>query len=448
MRHHTSSRWADRGPWTAAAAALLLVTAPPAASAAPPAVELGLDGAWRVRVAVRLSDGTRQAVLDVPPAEVVTVADERHAPLADFNPAGPPWRKGLPLAGVRAEECSVRGALDPESLVVKDAAGPGGRPFLRGTDYQADLDWGSLGRLPGGGIAADQPVFVDYRHGLRRLDSVVLGADGGITLRPGRPHVATCEPPALAPGELRLANIFIPGRIDALSAECLYPILETEYPEPPRPEPSIAETLLPATMRRLRSGEPLKVLAWGDSVTTYGRWQSMFVDRLRARFPAARIELVTEAWGGRNTGSYLAEPPGSAHNFRERVLDPRPHLIVSEFVNDAGLSPEQVEERYGRLLAEFRGIDAEWIILTPHYVMPSWMGLDSQREIDDDPRPYVRGVRAFGARHGVAVADAALRYGRLWRRGIPYQTLMENDINHPNVFGHTLFADSLLALFP
>ena len=131
-----------------------------------------------------------------------------------------------------------------------------------------------------------------------------------------------------------------------------------------------------------------------------------------------------------------------------KVLDRRPHLVVSEFVNDAGLSPEQVEERYGRLLADFRGIDAEWIILTPHYVMPSWMKLDSQRQIDDDPRPYVAGVREFGRRHGVPVADASLRYGRLWRQGIPYQTLMENDINHPNVFGHGLFADSLLALFP
>ena len=260
--------------------------------------------------------------------------------------------------------------------------------------------------------------------------------------------MVTCEPPALAAGERRLANIFTFGRIPALTDECLYPILETVYPEPPRPRPSVAETLLPATMRRLTSGEPLRVLAWGDSVTTYGRWQSMFVERLQARFPQARIELVTEAWGGRNTGSYLAEPPGSDHNYREKVLDRRPHLVVSEFVNDAGLSPDQVEERYGRLLADFRGIDAEWIILTPHYVMPSWMKLDSQRQIDDDPRPYVAGVREFGRRHGVPVADASLRYGRLWRQGIPYQTLMENDINHPNVFGHGLFADSLLALFP
>jgi len=447
MRH---PRHAIRSRCTVRTVATTLLSLVPALSPAqpPPPVEVGLVGPWRVQVVARLPDGPREAALDVPPADTVTVVDERHAPLVEFNPNGPPWRKGQPLAGVRAEECSVKGAVDPESVVVRDAAGDGGRVLVRGRDYEADLDWGSFGRLPDGGIAAAGPVFVSYRYSPRRLDSIVLGVDGKISLRPGRPHVVTCEPPPLADGETRLANVFIPGRIAALEPDCLYPILETEYPEPPRPDPSVAESLLPATMRRLRSGAPLKVLAWGDSVTTYGRWQNMFVDRLRERFPAARIELVTEAWGGRNTGSYLAEPPGSEHNYQEKVLDRRPDLIVSEFVNDAGLSPEQVEQRYGRLLADFRGIGAEWIILTPHYVMPSWMKLESQREIDDDPRPYVQGVREFGRRHGVAVADASLRYGRLWRRGIPYQTLMENDINHPNVFGHSLFADSLLALFP
>ena len=49
---------------------------------------------------------------------------------------------------------------------------------------------------------------------------------------------------------------------------------------------------------------------------------------------------------------------------------------------------------------------------------------------------------------GLAVADASLRYGRLWRQGIPYSTLMMNNINHPNVFGMSLFADALMALFP
>ena len=162
---------------------------------------------------------------------------------------------------------------------------------------------------------------------------------------------------------------------------------------------------------------------------------------------SAPIELLTQAWGGRNTSSYLAEPPGSPHNYQETVLNLKPDVIISEFVNDAGLNPEQVDARYSKLLADFRAIGAEWIILTPHYVRPDWMGLTRERDIGQDPRPYVAGLRKFAATHDVALADASLRYGRLWRQGIPYNTLMVNAINHPDARGMRIFADALMALF-
>jgi lysophospholipase L1-like esterase len=285
---------------------------------------------------------------------------------------------------------------------------------------------------------------------------VVLTGAGKIVLRKGEPSAAAPLPPKIGAGERHLGNIWLPGRMTKLGPENLFPILETAYPEPPKPNPSVAEKLLPKTMKKLQSGERLRLLAWGDSVTVgqyvpdweHNRWQEQFAARLRARFPKANIELITEAWGGRNTSIYLGEPPGSPHNYREKVLDVKPDLIVSEFVNDAGLNPQQVEERYGKLLADFQGIGAEWIILTPHYVRPDWMGLTSQRDIDDDPRPYVTGLRQFAAKHSVPLADASRRYGRLWRQGIPYNTLMLNSINHPDARGTKIFADALMELFP
>ena len=114
----------------------------------------------------------------------------------------------------------------------------------------------------------------------------------------------------------------------------------------------------------------------------------------------------------------------------------------------AGLDARGVEGQYGKLLSDFREIGAEWIILTPHYVRPDWMKLARQREIDDDPRPYVAGLREFAPRHSVALADASLRWGRLWRQGLPYTTLLLNAVNHPDERGMKLFADSLMALFP
>lgn len=409
--------------------------------------QLRLTGDWTVSVTVPAAQPLA-GELTIPGPDIVTVAIEEYDRLPDFDAQAAPWRKGVRLRGVIAEECTVEGALDPESLAVRAGFEAGATTFRQGIDYEADLASGTVGRLPQGAIGPAQPVSISYRYAAMRIDSAVLSADGRIVLVQGEPHVATPEPPALPPGGTRLANIFLSGRIGALSEENLFPILETAYPQRPQVGPSIAESLLPKTWEKLQSGRPLRILAWGDSVSTYRRYQTMFVERLQARFPSARIELVTEAWGGRNTGSYLAEPPGSEHNYQEKVLDRKPDLIISEFVNDAGLSVAQVEERYGKLLADFRRIGAEWIILTPHYVRPNWMGLSSQRNIDDDPRPYVHGVRLFAEKNGVAVAEGSLRYGRLWRQGIPYITLMENNINHPNLYGHSLFADSLMALFP
>ncbi len=94
---------------------------------------------------------------------------------------------------MRAQECSVRHALDPDSLVVR--VGDGGAVTEGGKDYDAELSWGCLGRLEGGRIGAETPVVVSYAYGTMRLDAVVLMAGGKIVLRKGVPHVSTPAAP-------------------------------------------------------------------------------------------------------------------------------------------------------------------------------------------------------------------------------------------------------------
>jgi hypothetical protein len=120
--------------------------------------------------------------------------------------------------------------------------------------------------------------------------------------------------------------------------------------------------------------------------------------------------------------------------------------VLSEFVNDVPLDVAKVRQNYHKFLADFQAISAEWIILTPHY--STFMNWPSERDLDDDPRAYVKMLRQFAPDNKVALADAAARYGRLWRQGIPYSTLMVNTVNHPDVRGMKIFADSLMALFP
>lgn len=423
-------------------------------TAAPPAT-FTLVGDWEVRVTVAEPKAI-STIVRINPSVLITVTNEPYTRLPLFNPSAGGWVKGAQLHGVSAQETTSPGLLEADSFILRAGTGPDAPILRRGRDYELDPVWGTFGRTTNSTIQPEQTVFANYRHALLRLDAIVLTASGEIVVRRGAPRSAAPLSPGAGPSERHLGNIWLPGHLAKLTADNLFPILETTYPEPPKPKPSVAERLLPRTMKKLESGEPLRVLAWGDSVTvgTYvpgwerNRWQEQFVTRLRQRFPRANIQLSTEAWGGRNTSSYLNEPPGSPHNYREKVLDAKPDLIVSEFVNDAGLTPPQVEERYGKLLADFTAIGAEWIILTPHYVRPDWMGLNRERDIDDDPRPYVAGLREFSARYNVALADAAKRYGRLWRQGIPYNSLMMNSINHPDARGMKIFADALMELFP
>jgi lysophospholipase L1-like esterase len=419
--------------------------------------QLSLVGDWSVQVEARRAGLAAQAPIQVPPASWVEMTRERYDSLPVFNPRTAGWVKGTQLKGLQAQETTTPFLLDPTLVVVTPiATDANNSPFERGQDYEIDPDWGTVGRLAQGRITEGTPVDISYRYAPLRIDSIVQTRFGTLQLRPGHPRSAAPEPPTLASRERRIANIWIPGRISRLEPKHLFPITETEYQGETVPKSRTARYTLPKTYQKLRAGQSVRVLAWGDSVTdgsylpdpAKDRWQAQFIRRLQAAFPRARIELITEAWGGRNTSSYLAEPPGSPHNYQEKVLAAKPDLVVSEFVNDAGLNPVQVEERYGKLLRDFLSIGAEWIILTPHYVRPDWMGLDRENNIDNDPRPYVAGLRQFAEKNPVALADASRRYGRLWRQGIPYTSLMLNSINHPNARGMSIFADALMELFP
>ncbi|MBQ3453330.1 MAG: hypothetical protein IJG25_00540 [Thermoguttaceae bacterium] len=414
----------------------------PSPVASPAAAEVAGD--WSVKVTC----GDTAEVVTLDPQEIVTVTDEKYDSLPVFNPNGPPWRRAQPLYGVIAFECSVENAVVPGTIVVRDE---NGAEYVEGTDYQVDVPGGNVGRLEGGAIGEKTPVWISYQYTPMRIDSIVRKSDGAFAVVKGTPHSVMPVPPQMADGNTRLVNVYFCGLMDKLTDNNLFPILDDG--KIIFPDEVMAERLLPKTWQKLTNGETVKVLAWGDSVTACGfipdedRWQAQFVRRLQARFPNAKIELVTEAWGGRNSDSYFAQPAGAEHNYQEKVLNQRPDLLISEFVNDGGFSPEKVEQNYGRIRDDLKNIGAEWIILTPHYIRPSWMGLSSQKNCDDDPRAYTQAIRAFGQKNNIAVADGSVLYGRLWRQGIPYITLMTNNINHPNAFGMSLFDDALMAVF-
>lgn len=434
----------------------MLLSAVPPVTARP---NVTIVGDWQVRV----SPGTvlvgkttvtmpRPVTLTVAPSESVTVHNEEYEGLPLFNEKASGWTKGVPLRGLRTLEVTAPDRLDPQSLVLRSAP-DAPEPLRKGVDYAVDEQWATVGRLPGGAIPEGRPVWADYRYGRNRLDAVVVDRRGAVRLVRGVPDLATPHAPPPPPGTVALANLWVPGRLAALTRDNLYPIEEAKFPEATRAGDAPAAGLLPKTWAKLHDGRPLRILAWGDSVTAGGgasdpahRYQDRFLALLRQQFPRAAITLTTEAWPGHNSVQYLAEPAGSPHNLDEKVVRPQYDLVVMEFVNDAGLSPESLPPLYGDILARLQAVGSEWIILTPHFTYPAWMGSPTAR-ITHDPRPYVSAARAFAARNHVALADASRRWEHLLREGTPYTTLLANSVNHPDDRGHEIYARSLIALF-
>ncbi|MCP4645754.1 MAG: hypothetical protein GY851_35240 [bacterium] len=436
--------------------ALLLVSTAAAAQSVP----IEVAGPWQVRVGpgevtagdtqVRVSEPVE---IEIAPARTIQVRDEEHGTLPVFNPKAGGWRKGSRLNRLITQECSATGHLLPDTIRLR-AAPDATTVFVRGQDYEMDTFWGTVGRIDGGAIAADQPVYVDYDYVPCRLDSISVTADGQVAFVEGEPGVGVLLPPALDEGAVAIANVWFPGPTEALSDDNLYPIDSGVVPaEEGEPQ---AIRLLPKTLAKLRAGEEVTIVAWGDSVTNGGDvrphgkeawYQNQFAALLQARYPKATVTMITASWPGGNSKGYLSAPAGGTYDFVRDVIDPKPDLVTIEFVNDAGLNEEAVQKHYAYILERLQGNGSEVALITPHFVRPDWMGAGTAK-IVADPRPYVKGLKRFAKENDVALADASARWGALVRQGIPYMTLEANSINHPDIRGHEMFALSLMELFP
>lgn len=397
---------------------------------------------------VRLS---QPVTLTVPPATEVSFADEP-LKLSVDKPAG--WAKGTRLKGANARDVNAFGAFIPGSLTIRRA--PGGELLREGEDYLVDAGWGHVGLGPSAKVTANDTVYASYRCSLSRVDTVQITADGKVTLSAGEPHISAPMPPRVDASALALANIYIPHQGKTVSADQIYVIAETPAQAVTHSTPG----RLPRTLAKLKAGEPVKIVCWGDSVTAGGnaskpetRYVDVFAAGLRERFPKSKIDVENISVGGSNSRQWLYpdkyrfrnEPPDKTPTRFQAILDAKPDLVTIEFVNDAGLSGKALDDVYNDILKRFEAIHAEVILITPHFTMWKMMGFTGMREVEK--RPYVLDLRKFADKNNIALADASARWEHLWKEGIPYLTLLHNTINHPDDRGHRLFAEELWKCF-
>jgi lysophospholipase L1-like esterase len=278
-----------------------------------------------------------------------------------------------------------------------------------------------------------------------------------VKIRRGQSHLTTPKPPPLLPGETRVANLFVDYFSDGSNPD-VFPLIESAA----RARTLSTPGRIPGTMAKIRSGASVKIVCWGDSVTAGGdasrpavtSYPAVLQRRLKTRFPKVSIDVEVVAVGGSNSRQWLwpdRYPHKDAQRAKEiaweRIVAADPDLVTVEFVNDASRLRKRsdFDTAYAEIERRIKKLGAEIVFITPHFTMPEKMGFSGLRE--PESRPYVSHLIDFALLRGHALADASSRWAHLWREGIPYITLLNNGINHPDDRGHAIFADELMQCF-
>jgi acyl-CoA thioesterase-1 len=194
---------------------------------------------------------------------------------------------------------------------------------------------------------------------------------------------------------------------------------------------------LRATQAKLKAGKPVKIVAYGDSITAGGEastpglifWMR-WVDALQRKYPQARITAINGATGGDSTVQGL-------QRLQTKVLEEKPDLVLVGFgMNDhniGGVPIPQFEQNLKQIVARIRNeTGAEVILFSAFPPNPHWKFGSHQME------EYEAATYRVARDMSCAFADVFNNWQALAARKKP-EDLLGNDINHPNDFGHWIY---------
>jgi len=294
----------------------------------------------------------------------------------------------------------------------------------------------------------------DRRHRFDLKGDVKL-SDDGLTLTLAKPgpivpiEAADRFPPKDAPhsyrhrtGHLDQNLLYRPGRwFHDRDIEITY--RRREAPA----ESSKAVGTLPKTLARLRAGKPLTLGISGDSISTgldasasakAPPYQPGYPDLVSAQLQATfgcDVALKNRAVSGWSVANGVKD--------LDKLLAEKPHLIVVAYgMNDVGRrDPKWFGKQTRSILDKIRAAEptAEVILVSPMLGHAEWV--HTPREMFAKYRDELKSL----AGPGVALADVSAIWELLLRNKHDLD-LTGNGLNHPNDFGHRLYAQAILSL--
>jgi lysophospholipase L1-like esterase len=213
------------------------------------------------------------------------------------------------------------------------------------------------------------------------------------------------------------------------------------------PRPTFAGDRLPRTIKKLSEKQPLTIALLGDSISTgcnasgwanTAPFQPPYQDLLTLRLQASygtEVTLKNLAVGGTDTAWGLASI--------EKVIATAPDLVILAFgMNDAAGRPAKdyqanIRSMIDTVRKEHPG--AEFILVATMLGNKDWTTLHHELF------PQYRDALAELCGPGIVLADMTSLWEELLKNKKDWD-LTGNGVNHPNDFGHRLYAQVLTAL--
>lgn len=194
------------------------------------------------------------------------------------------------------------------------------------------------------------------------------------------------------------------------------------------------------TIRRLKEGEEVTIVALGDSLT-YG-WMvgkgylDFLGEMLLSRYPDSRFRLINKGIPGDTAD-------GGLYRLREDVLEYHPECVLIQFaLNDLsiGVSPDEYKDSVQKIVERIRdGTQAEIVLVTS-----VCLGNTSENEAAN--RFYAK-LDDLSGENGLPIARVHEYWERKIQEGTEFRKLVQFDLVHPTVEGYRLMAEAVGEVF-
>lgn len=213
------------------------------------------------------------------------------------------------------------------------------------------------------------------------------------------------------------------------------------------PAAKFAGDQLPKTIEKLASKKPITVALLGDSISTgcnasgwanaapfQPPYQDLLVRNLEEAY-GTKVTLKNFAVGGTDTGWGVSNVP--------KLIEVHPDLVILAFgMNDAAGRPAKDYQANISTMIDLiskANSDTEFILVATMLGNRDWVTLNQQLF------PQYRDALAQLCRKGVVLADMTTMWDEMLKHKQD-RDLTGNGVNHPNDFGHRVYAQVLSAL--